>query len=32
VSKNLEKDWNEWVSTQMPRIQPVLDELNANLK
>lgn len=32
VSSNLEKDWKEWVESKMPEIQPVLDELNANLK
>jgi ABC-type glycerol-3-phosphate transport system substrate-binding protein len=32
VSKDIEKDWNAWVQSKMPEIQPVLDELNANLK
>lgn len=32
VSKDIEKDWNEWVQSKMPEIQPVLDELNATLK
>ena len=32
VSKDVEKDWNDWVASKMPEIQPVLDELNAQLK
>lgn len=32
TSKNVESDWNTWVKDQMPKIQPVLDEINAKLK
>lgn len=32
VSKDIEKDWNAWVQSKMSEIQPVLDELNAQLK
>ena len=32
TSKNVEGDWNAWVKEQMPRIQPVLDEINATIK
>jgi putative aldouronate transport system substrate-binding protein len=32
TSKNVEKDWNDWVKSKMVEIQPVLDEMNANLK
>jgi putative aldouronate transport system substrate-binding protein len=32
VSKNVAKDWTEWVKSQDASIKPVLDELNAQLK
>jgi putative aldouronate transport system substrate-binding protein len=32
VSDNLEKDWYDWLKLMEPRVQPVLDEMNANLK
>lgn len=32
MSKDVEADWNAWVTAQMPKIQPVLDELNTQLK
>lgn len=31
-SKDIEKDWNAWVASQSAKVQPVLEELNANLK
>lgn len=32
TSKNVEGDWNAWVSSKMGQIQPALDELNSKLK
>jgi putative aldouronate transport system substrate-binding protein len=32
VSKNLEKDWNEWAKSKEAEINPVLAELNEKLK
>jgi len=28
-SKNVEKDWNAWLDSMKPKVQKVLDELNA---
>ncbi|MCL6458007.1 MAG: hypothetical protein K6T85_08370 [Gorillibacterium sp.] len=32
VSKDIEKDWNTWVSQKLKEVQPALDDLNKNLK
>ena len=28
---DIEQNWRDWIESKMPMIQPVLDELNANL-
>jgi putative aldouronate transport system substrate-binding protein len=32
VSNDVEKDWNAWLDTKRPLVQPAIDELNAALK
>lgn len=32
TSKDIEKDWNNWVKQKLQEIQPALDDLNKNLK
>ncbi|MDF2927018.1 MAG: extracellular solute-binding protein family 1 [Paenibacillaceae bacterium] len=32
TSKDIEKDWNNWVNQKLQEVQPGLDDLNKNLK
>jgi hypothetical protein len=32
LSNDVEKDWNAWLETKRPLVQPAIDELNAALK